>query len=194
VRKTILMVAVLAAAVVFALTDSAYPPGSVARHAVRWLGHGLILISILGRTWSSLYVGGRKMSELVTDGPYSVVRNPLYVFSILGAAGIGAQGGSLTLALAGACVGLLVFRMVAQQEEILLLARHGLSYASYLKRVPRFIPNPRLWHDEETLTIRQSRVVATFADALLFLLAAPLAKACEYLHMAEILPILASLP
>jgi protein-S-isoprenylcysteine O-methyltransferase Ste14 len=194
VRKTILMVAVLAAAAVFAVTDSAYPPGSVARHAVRWLGHGLILISILGRTWSSLYIGGRKTSELVTDGPYSVVRNPLYAFSILGAAGIGAQGGSLSFALAGACVGFLVFRMVAQQEEGLLLARHGPSYESYLKRVPRFMPNPRLWHDEETRTIQHSRVVATFADALLFLLAIPLAMACEYLHMARLLPILASLP
>lgn len=193
-RKMVLLIAVLVGAVTFALTDSAYPPSSGPHHAVRWLGLGLIIVCILGRTWSSLYVGGRKTVELVTDGPYSVMRNPLYFFSILGAAGIGAQGGSVSFALASACVGLFVFWIVAKQEEGLLLKRHRQLYESYLKRVPRFFPNPCLWQDQETLTIRQSRVLVTFADALLFLLAVPLAKACQYLQMKGILPILASLP
>ena len=50
-------------------------------------------------TWSSLYIAGRKGRELVTVGPYSTCRNPLYFFSIVGAAGMGAQSGSLTLGL-----------------------------------------------------------------------------------------------
>ena len=193
-RKAVLLVAVIVGAGVFALTDSAYPPESVPHRAIRWVGFGLILVCIFGRTWSSLYVGGRKAVELVTRGPYSIVRNPLYFFSILGAAGIGAQAGSFVFAFAGACVGILVFRTVAQQEESLLLARHGQPYESYLKRVPRFIPNPCLWQDEEWLTIRQSRVFATFADALLFLFAVPFATICGNLQEIGVLPILASLP
>jgi hypothetical protein len=122
------------------------------------------------------------------------MRNPLYFFSILGSAGTGAQSGSILFALAGAGVGIFVFRVVALQEESLLLQRHRQPYAAYLKRVPRFFPNPYLWHDKETLTIRQSRVLMTFADALLFLLAVPLAKASQYLQMKGMLPILVSLP
>ncbi|MDQ2082751.1 hypothetical protein RA307_21395 [Xanthobacteraceae bacterium Astr-EGSB] len=118
------------------------------------------------------------------------MRNPLYFFSIFGAAGIGAQAGSFAFA----CVGILVFRTVAQQEEHLLLARHRQPYESYLKRVPRLILNPCLWQDEEWLTIRQSRVFATFADALLFLFAVPVATICDSLQEIGILPILASLP
>jgi protein-S-isoprenylcysteine O-methyltransferase Ste14 len=194
IRSEALLIAALVGVVIFALTDSAYSSGSVAHYAVRWFGLGLIIVCILGRTWSSLYLGGRKTVELVTDGPYSIMRNPLYFFSTLGTAGIGAQGGSLLLALVGAGVGLVVFRIVAQQEEGLLLERHAQSYAEYLKRVPRFLPDPRLWHDKENLTIRQSRVLMTFADALLFLLAVPLAKVCQFLQMKGVLPILASFP
>src|SRR5262245_14008421 len=63
------------------------------------VGLVLILLGILGRTWCTLYIGGLKKRELVTAGPYSLVRNPLYVFSALGAAGIGAQTGSALLAV-----------------------------------------------------------------------------------------------
>ncbi len=58
-----------------------------------------------------LRIGGRKILELVTDGPYSIMRNPLYVFSVIRVAGIGAQAGSVTIALVCACVALVsVFR------------------------------------------------------------------------------------
>jgi protein-S-isoprenylcysteine O-methyltransferase Ste14 len=194
IRKLVLLIAVLVGAVIFALTDSTYRANSLAHHTIRWFGLGLIIVCILGRTWSSLYVGGRKTVELVTDGPYSITRNPLYFFSILGTAGIGAQGGSVALALVGAAVGFCVFRIVTKQEEGRLLERHGQVYVEYLKRVPRFLPNPRLWHDQETLMIRQGRVLMTFADALLFLMAVPLVAICQFLQMKGILPILASLP
>ncbi|HET9533942.1 MAG TPA: isoprenylcysteine carboxylmethyltransferase family protein, partial [Mesorhizobium sp.] len=39
---------------------------------VEVFGIGAILIAILGRTWCTLYIGGRKSSEIVTGGPYSV--------------------------------------------------------------------------------------------------------------------------
>lgn len=194
IRKTILLIAISAGLLAAALSDSVYPRSSVAYDAVRWLGFGLIIACILGRTWASLYVAGRKTVELVTDGPYSIMRNPLYFFSILGAAGIGALGGSILLALMSACVGLLVFWMVTLQEERRLLERHGRSYADYLKRVPRFVPDPRLWQDKETITIRQSRVLMTFADALLFLTAVPLLTACRLLQTKGLLPVLVSFP
>ncbi|MGO7726914.1 hypothetical protein ACC713_12320 [Rhizobium johnstonii] len=37
----------------------------------------LIAFGIIGRIWSTIYIGGRKNSALVTQGPYSITRNPL---------------------------------------------------------------------------------------------------------------------
>jgi protein-S-isoprenylcysteine O-methyltransferase Ste14 len=51
------------------------------------VGFSLVLLAIIGRCWASLYIGGRKVRELVTHGPFSIVRNPLYVFSLLARSG-----------------------------------------------------------------------------------------------------------
>ncbi len=194
VRKIVLLLALGFGIVIFALTGSRYATDSVTHKAIEWFGVGLIAICIAGRTWSSLYIGGRKIVDLVIIGPYSITRNPLYFFSVVGAAGIGAQAGSITVALACTCAGFLVFSIVTQQEERLLLKRHRQSYVAYLRRVPRFFPDPFLWRDEPTLTVRQSRVYMTFADALLFLLAVPVAETCQYLQSTGVLPVLAFLP
>lgn len=41
-------------------------------------GFLLVLTGVFGRLWSILYIGNKKNVSLVTTGPYSVTRNPLY--------------------------------------------------------------------------------------------------------------------
>jgi steroid 5-alpha reductase family enzyme len=161
---------------------------------IEWVGFFLIVVCILGRTWSSLYIGGRKIEELVQTGPYSVMRNPLYFFSILGATGVGAQSGSVLIALICGLIALVVFRVVVGQEEKVLIDRYGDTYRAFMARVPRFFPKPSLWADDATLTIRPPRVVMTFADALVFLLAIPIAEGFEHLQDIGVLPVLLTLP
>ena len=48
----------------------------------------LIVAAVFGRFWAGLYIYGYKNDRIVTKGPYSIVRNPLYFFSFLGALGI----------------------------------------------------------------------------------------------------------
>jgi protein-S-isoprenylcysteine O-methyltransferase Ste14 len=120
---------------------------SVVHETMRWIGAGLIFVCIMGRTWCSLYIGGRKNHELVTIGPYSVSRNPLYVFSIIGALGIGAQFGAVSVVvLAGVCAWL-IHILVVRQEERLLLAEHDEVYARYLAsfRASRCGRTSRCW-------------------------------------------------
>lgn len=194
IRKIVLYAAAAFGVWIFAITASIYPSGQTTHEMIEWLGIVLIVICILGRTWSSLYIGGRKIEEFVQTGPYSVMRNPLYFFSFIGAAGVGMQVGSVTLGLICAVLAWLVFHVVVLQEEQVLAARYGKSYRDYLTRVPRFLPSPSLWHDEPTLTIRPPRVLMTFADALVFLLAVPLAEFFEHLQDTGVIPVLLRLP
>ena len=193
-RKLVLAAFIAAGFLLFALSGSSYTDDSVMPRVIGGGGVLLIIVCIVGRTWSSFYIGGRKGVELVNIGPYSIMRNPLYFFSITGAAGVGAQVGSVAVALACAFISYLVFSVVAQHEERLLLRKHRGQFASYLRRVPRFMPSISLWRDEPSVMIYPRRVVMTFADALIFLLAIPLAHICESLQSAGVLPVLISLP
>jgi protein-S-isoprenylcysteine O-methyltransferase Ste14 len=194
IRKAVLLAGLIAGAALVAVTSSTYPTGERMHETIEWVGIVLIVTCILGRTWASLYIGGRKVNNLVQAGPYSVCRNPLYFFSFLGAAGVGAQVGSIVLGLLCAAIAVLVFTVVVIEEERLLGETHGAAFAKYKARVPRFLPNPRLWKDVPTLTVHQLRVVRTFADALLFLMSVPAAEVIEVLQEAGYLPVLLHLP
>jgi protein-S-isoprenylcysteine O-methyltransferase Ste14 len=180
VRKLALLFAIV---VIFALIVVSTPrwPAAIAA-VIIWTGRVLILVCVAGRTWCSLYIGGRKTSELVTTGPYSISRNPLYVFSIIGAMGAGAQVGALTIGLLGALVAWVVHFFVVIKEERLLLMAHGDDFRSYTAQVPRFLPRFSIWKDVDVLEVRPRTVVITFLDACFFLTAIPLAGGADYLR------------
>lgn len=144
------------------------------------VGLALIGICIVGRGWCSLYIGGRKKAEIVDRGPYSISRNPLYVFSFIGAFGMGAQTGSITMALLFTVTAFAVFYATIQREEEWLASMFGATYAAYRARTPRFGPNFRKWQDQETLEVRPTFFLTTLRDGLAFLLVIPLFEALEH--------------
>jgi len=146
-------------------------------HPVEHLGLVSILACILGRAWCSLYIGGRKKQEIVDVGPYSISRNPLYVFSFLGAFGVGAQTGSLVVAVVFAAAAYGVFRVVVGREEAF-----GPPYEAYVSSTPRFLPNLSLWRDADVLSIRPVFFLRTVRDGLVFLLAVPVFESLELLQ------------
>ena len=194
IRKLVLSVAFLIGVLMYAITGSRFDAVNRTHELIEWAGIAAIIVCILGRTWASLYIAGRKIEQFVTDGPYSVVRNPLYFFSIIGTAGAGALLGSV---VAGAVFGALawaVFYVVTLQEERVMAERYDGAFANYMASVPRFLPNPRLWHDKPTLTIMPPKILRTFADAMLFLLSVPIAEGFEQLQNSGVLPVLFRLP
>ncbi len=192
IRKGWLLALIAAIAVLFVLCASRW--STRVHDAIEWVGIGLILICISGRTWCALYIGGRKTSELVTTGPYSVSRNPLYGFSIIGAVGVGAQLGAVSVALLAGVFAWVIHIVAVIKEERLLLSEHGDTYRQYVAEVPRFLPRLALWKDVEFLEVRPRSVATTFFDACFFLAAIPLGELSEYFHSAGILPAFLRLP
>lgn len=157
---------------------------------VEAVGLGLIVLGILGRMWCTLYIGGRKAAEIVSTGPYSVTRNPLYVFSSLAAAGVGAQTGSVLLALIFLAGCVVSFLVVIRREERFLSQAFGAPYLAYMEAVPRFWPRFSQFRDQTELTVRTRLIYRTLTDGLVFFVAVPAFELVETLQHAGILPVL----
>jgi len=153
-----------------------------------------MLIGIGGRLWSTLYIGGRKASQIVDIGPYSVTRNPLYLFSAIASAGIGMQVGSWLLGLMFFVLCWAAFSIVTLREEKFLSQQFGAPYQDYLNRVPRFFPNPMIYRDVEEAVFQPSRLRQTLLDGLFFFAAVPAFELIERAQQSGLLPVLASLP
>jgi hypothetical protein len=154
----------------------------------------LIVIGIAGRLWSTLYIGGRKSATVVTDGPYSITRNPLYVFSSIAAVGVGAQMGSITAAVGFGVACAAAFHVVILREERFLSANLGADYRAYLAAVPRFFPNPSLYREGETAGFKPSLLLVTLLDGLVFLVAMPVFEIIDAAQLSGALPVLFRMP
>ncbi|UKV15518.1 isoprenylcysteine carboxylmethyltransferase family protein [Thalassospiraceae bacterium SW-3-3] len=141
-----------------------------------------IMICIIGRGWCALYIGGRKKTELVMTGPYSLCRNPLYLFSIIGAFGAGAQSGSLVIAGLFAIVCWIVLREVTLREEAVLKQSFGPRYYRYLITVPRFRPATFRWRDETPLLCQPPLFLRTIRDGCWFLIAGPVLEGVKIMQ------------
>lgn len=134
---------------------------------------GFILLSTagFGRLWSLLFIGGRKNSALIDYGPYSVVRNPLYVFNFLGAVGFGLviENPAVALLLTFSFLGL--YPAVVKREEARLEKLYGESFRQYCARTPRWLPNFRRYHEPPNIVVSSAGIRKAMLDAAWFLLA-----------------------
>ncbi|MDP3895733.1 MAG: isoprenylcysteine carboxylmethyltransferase family protein [Mesorhizobium sp.] len=182
-----LLVAVLAALL---FVESVFPPETLMHEAIEMIGIVLIVIGIAGRLWSTLYIGGRKSASIVNTGPYSIMRNPLYLFSAIAAAGVGAQTGSVTVALLFGVGCAAAFHIVILREEKFLSATLGADYQAYLASVPRFLPDPRLYRDGAIDGFQSRLLLTTLLDGLIFLVAMPIFELIDAAQEAGSLPVL----
>lgn len=187
-RRAVLAVLVLFAFAMLVFVGSQHD--ELMHEHIETLGLALILIGIGGRLWATLYIGGRKSIEVVSTGPYSVTRNPLYLFSTIAAAGVGAQTGSYVVACLSMVLCAAVFHVVALREERFLATALGGEYLDYVRRVPRFVPNPLLYRDDAEVTFHTARLRATLLDGLVFLAAIPVLEAIETAQQTGIVPVL----
>lgn len=147
-------------------------------------GFALLIIAAVGRIWSSLYICGRKDNELTTDGPFSLCRNPLYLFSFLGAVGFMLAAENLLLAALIVPVFWGYYHFVIQGEEKRLLEIFGQSYTDYCKTTPRLIPKFSNYHSRKAVMIDLRIMKSSILDASCFLVLIVLIELLEQFKLS----------
>ncbi|MHC5080485.1 MAG: methyltransferase family protein [Planctomycetota bacterium] len=112
-------------------------------------GVAVALLGETGRLWALTYIGPKSRAEgkrradrLITEGPYALTRNPLYVANLTIAAGvlIAANRWILLFAIP---LGFLYYTLVAMAEEEFLQSAFPSQWPAYARQVPRFFPRVR---------------------------------------------------
>ncbi len=78
-------------------------------------------------------------NRLTAEGPFAIVRHPMYLGGIIGAVGLAVFAGSLLGLIYSVSLALVLSR-IADAEEEDLQARFGMEYIEYKKRVPKLFP------------------------------------------------------
>ena len=105
------------------------------------LGFFLVMLGGFGRIWASLYIEGFKTKTLIKEGPYSMVRNPLYFFSLMILVGLCLGIKSISISIALITIFALFHIPTILNEEKILLDTHDEFYKDYYKSTPRLFPN-----------------------------------------------------
>lgn len=184
------IVAVTLVLPVLLFTKSAWTGTSVLIEELLFMA-GILLVGAgaIGRVWCLVYIGGRKNKDLVTLGPYSLTRNPLYFFSFLGLAGFGLCTESITTALILCGSFLAAYRPVIASEECRLSELFGARFAAYKARTPRFWPHPAGYDlGEVAIELRVPPFVAGLREVVWFVAGIGLFSMLDRLHHEEMLP------
>ena len=93
----------------------------------------------MGESWR-IGVDESERTEMVTSGPFSVIRNPIFTAMVPAALGIALLVPNV-VAIAAVVTLIVAFQIqVRLVEEPYLLKVHGRAYAQYAGRVGRFVP------------------------------------------------------
>jgi protein-S-isoprenylcysteine O-methyltransferase Ste14 len=106
-----------------------------------YIGYTLVVLGGFGRIWASLYLEGFKTKKLIKEGPYSMVRNPLYFFSLMIFLGMFFAIKSVPISVTILLVFVLFHVPTILNEEKVLLGTHDESYRAYYESTPRLLPN-----------------------------------------------------
>lgn len=116
------------------------------------LGLAVFGCGVLIRVWAQMHLHYRLRirKTLTTTGPYSYIRNPIYVGNttiLLGLTVMSELLWFLPLMLVWCAV---VYNLVVREEEAHLLCKYGRPYRDFMRAVPRWFP--RLWRNRNAAT------------------------------------------
>ncbi len=153
-------------------------------------GYLFLLAGLIIRIWCTFYIGNRKSKEIITDGPYSLCRNPLYIGTFLLALGVGLCFENLVMLLLIPAIIIPVHIITTRMEETNLEAKFGEPYRMYKQKVPRFWPRFSNYHSPDTIEINVNSIRRIAMDTVIVLLLPEIEELLELLHLYEIVPVL----
>ena len=144
----VVAIAVGVIAPILDVTDVVEPLGALDSAGIRATGIAIFIVGLVGTLYAQIVMGDSwrigvdegERTALVTDGPFAVVRNPIFAAMLPTSLGLAllvpnvvALGGFLALLLA-------LEIQVRLVEEPYLRSAHGEAYGRYAARVGRFVP------------------------------------------------------
>ena len=93
----------------------------------------------MGNEWR-IGIDRTEVTGLVTDGVFSLARNPIFSAMIFTAVGFAAMVPNIIGIVAAACLVIAIELQVRYVEEPHLQRLHGQDYDNYAARVGRFVP------------------------------------------------------
>ncbi len=130
-----------------------FTPGSAAGISCAIAGYLLFAVGVAWRWWATLYIGGMKDHEVISQGAYSVCRNPLYFGTLLMTLSVACLTQSLSLGVTMVIVAIYYLGVTVANEEQRLARRMGQPYLDYKARVPRLWPRLSLYQSPEFVTV-----------------------------------------
>lgn len=178
----------LACVVVILFSRQFFSPAETLHEMLESVGVFLTGLCAMGRLYSSAYLGGFKNQKLVTDGIYSIMRNPLYFFSLVGVLGAAFISNHLVIIIVLPLIMLALYIPLIRREEAFLTKAFGEEYTAYKKAVPALWPKFSNYKAAEVESFHPRFLTNAFWDAIWWLSILPLVEFIEYLQTAGLLP------
>lgn len=158
------------------------PATALTSELIKLAGYFMVTLCAMGRLYASAFIGGLKNKQLITYGPFSITRNPLYVFSLIGFSGLALMSGHITVVLLITGGFWYMYNNLIAREEEFLKMEFGQGYIDYTRRTPRFWPNFKAYFCPEEITCRPKYLINAFGDAIWWFLPLPLLELVDYFH------------
>lgn len=189
-RLTLARVCVILLLPIIILSKDIYNDSSLLDIIFENVGCSLLFVAAVGRIWTAAWISGKKGKQLVVDGPYAIVRHPLYLFSAIGFMGAGFALESLTLTAALLGVFLLSHYPAMIREEQFLVENFGGAAGAYLAKRHRLWPGCRFQIASKVGDVDLKIYTQAVLDALLIGLVFPGVHLLEWLHLKGLVPVL----
>jgi protein-S-isoprenylcysteine O-methyltransferase Ste14 len=150
----IYIIIAISALIAFTTRDLGPFASAAADSAWFWVSLGVAsagaLVRVITSGFAALGTSGRakvaaEASELNTTGPYSLVRNPLYVGRILNFTGLAMLSGSWVFGAIIFLLAVLIYERISIYEEEYLREKFGAAHAEWARDVPALLPRLSGW-------------------------------------------------